>query len=76
MFQVSFLDELPISAKDIAMETRKNPVLSKVLNLTLSGWLSNVTDEGLKPFLVRKDQLSTDQGSMLRVSRVTIPPRY
>ncbi len=76
VFQISFLDELPISAKDIATETRKNPVLSKVLDLTLSGWPSYVTDESLKPFLVRRDQLSTDQGCVLWGSRVIIPPKY
>ncbi len=65
MFQISFLDELLISAKDIATETRKNPVLLKVLDLTLSGWPSYVTDESLKPFLLRRDQLSTDHGCIL-----------
>ncbi|KAL1249314.1 hypothetical protein QQF64_020319 [Cirrhinus molitorella] len=42
------------------------------------GWPSYVTDEGLKPFLVRKDLvlLSTDQGCILWGSRVIIPPKY
>ncbi len=76
MFQISFLDELLISAKDIATETRKNPVLLKVLDLTLSGWPSYVTDESLKPFLLRRDQLSTDHGCILWGSSVIIPPKY
>ncbi|RXN15281.1 gypsy-18 is [Labeo rohita] len=76
VFQVSHLDELPICAKDIATETRRNPLFSKVLDLTLSGWPSHITDEHLKPFYVRKDQLSTDQGCILWGSRVIIPPKY
>ncbi|GAA6075365.1 uncharacterized protein K02A2.6-like, partial [Tachysurus ichikawai] len=69
VFQVSHIDELPICAKYISTETRRNPLLSKLLDLTLSGWPNYVTDEHLKPFLVRKDQLSTDQGCI-------IPPKY
>ncbi len=76
VFQVSHLEELPVCAKDIATETRRNPLLSKVLDLTLSGWPSHVTGEHLKPFHVRKDQLSTDQGCILWGSRVIIPPKY
>ncbi|KAL0151789.1 hypothetical protein M9458_052940 [Cirrhinus mrigala] len=76
VFQVSHLDELPVCAKDIATETRRNPLFSKVLDLTLSGWPSHITDEHLKPFYVRKDQLSTDQGCILWGSRVIIPPKY
>lgn len=33
VFQVSHLDKLPVCAKDIATETRRNPLLSKVLDL-------------------------------------------
>lgn len=38
VFSVSPVDDLPVSATDIATETRHDPFLSKVLNLTLSGW--------------------------------------
>uniref|UniRef100_A0A3B3QPK3 Ig-like domain-containing protein n=1 Tax=Paramormyrops kingsleyae TaxID=1676925 RepID=A0A3B3QPK3_9TELE len=41
VFCVSHIDELPILAKDIAVETRHDPLLSKVLHLTLSGWPMN-----------------------------------
>lgn len=37
---------------------------------------SYVKDENLKPFLVRKDKLSTDQGCILWGSRLIIPPKY
>ena len=75
VFCVSHIDELPVSAKDIAEETRRDPLLSKVLDLTLSGWPKFVQNPELKPFCMRKDQLSTDQGCILWGSRVIIPPK-
>lgn len=38
VFCVSCVDELPVSANYIATETRHDPILLKVLDLTLSGW--------------------------------------
>lgn len=38
VFLISHVEELPVSAKDIAEETRHDPILSKVLDLTLTGW--------------------------------------
>lgn len=76
VFCVSHIDELPVSAKDIAEETRHDPLLSKVLDLTLSGWPRFVQNPELKPFCMRKDQLSTDQGCVLSGSRVIIPPKF
>ncbi|XP_036845205.1 uncharacterized protein K02A2.6-like [Oncorhynchus mykiss] len=76
VFQISLIDELPISASDIAEETRKDPVLSKVLDLTLGGWPTFVNDDNLRPFIDKKDQLSTDQGCVLWGSRVVVPPKF
>ncbi|XP_052327850.1 uncharacterized protein K02A2.6-like [Oncorhynchus keta] len=76
VFQISLIDDLPISASDIAEETRKEPVLSKVLDLTLGGWPTFVNDDNLRPFIDKKDQLSTDQGCVLWGSRVVVPHKF
>lgn len=73
---VSHVDELPVSAKDIAEETRDDPILSKVLDLTLSGWPKFLPNPDLKPFYLRKDQLSTGHGCIVWGSRVVIPPKF
>lgn len=62
--------------KDIAEETRRDPILSNVLDLTLTGWPKFVPNPNLRPFYERKDQLSTDQGCVLWGSRVVMPPKY
>lgn len=59
------VDDLPVHAGDIAHITRKDPVLSRVREFTLNGWLARVDDEALRPFLVRRTELSEEQGCVL-----------
>lgn len=74
MFKVSFIDGLPVTAADIATETRKNPVLSHVYQFVLEGWAQRGVEDELKPFYQCKDQLTTDKGCLLWGTRVIIPP--
>ena len=74
MFKISFIEELPITAIDIAAETKKDGVLSQVYQFVLEGWPLRGVDDSLKPFYQRKDQLTTDQGCLLWGTRVIIPP--
>lgn len=45
VFRVSYLDSLPITAKDKAQETHRDPVLAKVKQYVLSGWPKFAADE-------------------------------
>ena len=74
MFKISFIDELPVTAADIATETSKDRVLSQVYQFMLEGWPQRGVEDSLKPFYQRKDQLTTDQGCLLWGTRVIIPP--
>ncbi|KAI4881016.1 hypothetical protein NFI96_011261 [Prochilodus magdalenae] len=76
IFFFSVWDELPVSAIDIAQSTRKDAVLSKVLEFTLRGWPNYAKDENLKPFFIRRLELSSEQGCILWGSRVIIPPAH
>ena len=73
MFKVSFIDELPITASDIAEETSKDSVLSLIYKYVMEGWPQRGVEDNLKPFYHRKDQLTTDQGCLLWGTRVIIP---
>lgn len=75
-FQISLIEQLPLCASDIAGETRHDPLLSKVMDLTLVGWPAHVSDPNLRPYTDKIDQLSTDQGCLLWGSRVVVPPKY
>ena len=63
--QVSFADELPLLAKDISEATRKDPILSKVVEYTQNRCPSKVTDDQYMPFYRRRSELSADQGCLL-----------
>lgn len=56
-----------------AHSTPKDPVLSKVREFTLNGWLDSVEDETLRPFFVRRTELSEEQGCVLWGMKVIVP---
>ena len=60
MFFFSGLDELPVDSKDISRDTRRDPVLAKVLEYTLAGWPNHVIEEELKPYFTRRHELTAD----------------
>ena len=61
------LPDSPVTAKQIAFWTRRNPVLSRVL------WPSQV-DEQVQQYWRKRLELSLRDGCKLRGSRVVVPP--
>ncbi|CAC5384110.1 unnamed protein product [Mytilus coruscus] len=74
---VQVLNELPVSANNIKRETEKDSTLVKVKHATLYGWpkYTDISNE-LKPYFRVKDELSMEEGCLLRGIRVIIPERY
>ena len=58
VYGISYLDELPITAGDIASTTRKDPVLAHVYDFVLHGWPQAVEDPLLQPYFPRREELS------------------
>ena len=73
MFKVSFINDLPVTAADIAAASAKDPVLTQVYQYVLEGWPQTGVKDNLYAFYQRKDYLSTDQGCVLWGTRVLIP---
>ena len=73
IYNLSQIDSLPVSASDVKRETRRNPTLSKVLDLTLNGWTYKPQDERLKPFYMRRNELSVQDGCLMLGIHVIIP---
>ncbi len=67
------LNDSPVTAAQIRLQTRRDPQLARVLQYTLDGW-SIVGDEELKTFWTRRTELSVLDGSILWGSRVIVPP--
>ena len=69
------LEDLPLTGKEIAEATRRDPVLNSVLRYTVGGWPDQVNNE-LRPFHVRRNELTVEQGCVLWGLRVLIPTEY
>ena len=66
------LNDSPVTATDICVWTRRDPTLAKVVEFVQRGWPDS-TEEQLKPFSSRKDDLSVLKGCLLWGSRVVVP---
>jgi len=65
LYFFSGLEELPVDAKDISRESRRDPVLARVLNYTLTEWPNYVSSKEWKPYFTRRHELTADQGCVL-----------
>lgn len=72
-FRVSFLDSVPISAQEIAKQTKLDTVLQKVKHFTLNGWPKHVTEAELKPYILRHTELTVESECVLWGFRVVVP---
>ena len=65
---------MPVLAKHVAQCTDKDPVLSKVKYFIVNGWCHSVeNDPRFKTFFRVKDELTIEEGCILRGIRVVIP---
>ena len=69
------LETLPVGADHIADWTASDPVLQQVLRRVHHGWGDKCPDKSLEPYYLRKDELSTHNGCILRGNRVVVPAR-
>ena len=59
------MNDLPVTARDIACTTKKDPVLSKILQLVKSGWPRQVRGEALHAYFKWRFELSVEQDCVL-----------
>lgn len=72
-FRVSWLESIPVSAKDIKKETDKDKILTKVRHLTQTGWPKHVIEGELKSYWNRREELTVEADCVLWGLRVIIP---
>jgi transposase InsO family protein len=68
-----FPQGLPITSGIVARESRKDPILSKVIQLTMDGWPNAVNNEQLQPYFRRRHELSLEKDCLLWGNRVVVP---
>lgn len=67
---------LPVTAKQIATETARDPILSRVLRCVQYGWLEDSYNQDfLKPYYSKCSELTTEQGCIMWGMRVVVPKK-
>lgn len=64
----------PITAEMVKEETIQDPILSKVMQKIQASWHSE-NDKCMMPFWNKRDELSVEQGLILRGNRIIIPSK-
>ncbi|XP_051165706.1 uncharacterized protein K02A2.6-like [Leptopilina boulardi] len=65
-------EKLPVSAKEVRIHLRRDPVLSKILTYVRDGWPNDVESE-LKAFSTRAHELAIDNDLLMWGYRLIIP---
>ena len=72
---VNFLDSAPVTSNTIALQTRTDPILSKVLRYCELGWPASNSVPNFAPYFSRRDELSMEGGCVLWGYRVIVPSK-
>ena len=70
---IEFMDSSPIDVDHIRRLTDRDPVLSRVKRFVGQGWSTVSDSDELKPYFIRKDELSLQDGCLLWGARVVVP---
>lgn len=69
---LAVFDATPLTAKEVSSETKRDSFLKRVLSYVLLGWPEHCPEE-LRPFFIRRDELSAEQGCLTWSNRVIVP---
>ena len=72
IFLMNTLQTFPVDARQIKTWTNNDPLLARIKEMVLKGW-SNTSEENLKPYQHRQNELSAHAGCVLLSNRVVIP---
>ena len=74
VFLMDALQNAPVTAAQIKTRTNRDPLLSKVHNMVLQGWPNHCqSQDDIKPFIHRKNELSVEDGCILRGNHIVVP---
>ena len=65
--------EAALGVDHVRNATRSDPVLSRVLKYTLSGWPEAIDSETIKPYFNKRNEITTEDGCVLWGISVIIP---
>lgn len=74
VFYTAVVDQLPVTNAEIQRQTKNDPTLSKVYDITMRGWPAH-GNPMFPEFSARREQLSVCQGTLLCGFRVVVPSK-
>ncbi len=72
---INHLSTTGFSAINIRKWTETDPILAQVKRAVMRGWPDQPTEEKLKPYYSRRNELSVLDGCVLWGARVVVPPQ-
>ena len=72
LLNTSQINSLPVSADQVHKVTRANPILSRVLEFTMTGWPDEPVYEEIKSYYLKRFEIMTE-GCLLWGIQVIIP---
>ena len=73
IFHTTVVEALPVTEQELRMQTCRNPVLSRVLELVQSGWQGTEVHPELIPYAHRGNEITIHHGVLMWGSRVVVP---
>ena len=75
IFHTTVVEALPVTEHDLRMQTRRDPVLSRVLELVQSGWQGTELHPDLIHYAHRGNEITIHHGVLMWGSRVVVPAK-
>lgn len=68
-------DEQIVNFNQIKEETSKDPVLCKIMNFMCNGWIEHISDSDLKPYHLKRNELTIESEILMWGHRVVVPKK-
>lgn len=75
VFHTTVVEALPVTEQELRMRTRRDPVLSRALELVQLGWQGAEVHPELIPYAHRGSELTTHHGILMWGNRVVVPTK-
>ena len=75
MFHTTLVETLPVTEQELRMQTRRDPILSRVLEFVQQGWQGAEVHSELIPYAHRGSEFTVHRGILMWDSRVVVPAK-
>ncbi|KAF2891227.1 hypothetical protein ILUMI_14946 [Ignelater luminosus] len=72
-YSFNLINNVPLHNGDIVSAVKKENVLIKVVDITISGWLNAIHDQQIKPYFKKRHGLTVEQNCLLLGNKVVVP---